>query len=56
MALLAVLHLNAAVPVTAGSTFYSRTGDWFAWLSMVVAAACLALPKARRGTASRRER
>ena len=47
--------LNAVVPVAAGGTFYSRTGDWFAWVSMVAAAACLARTRAR-GTASRRGR
>jgi len=32
--------LAAAVPVGGGGTFYSRTGDWFAWLCLAVAAAC----------------
>ena len=31
--------LNATVPVSAGGTFYSRTGDWFAWLCVIAALA-----------------
>ncbi len=32
--------LAAAVPVGGGGTFYSRAGDWFAWLCMATAVAC----------------
>ena len=38
--------LAAAVPVGGGGTFYSRTGDWFAWLCLLTGLAC--------GSASRR--
>jgi apolipoprotein N-acyltransferase len=30
------VSISAAVPATNGRTFYSRTGDWFAWLSIIL--------------------
>src|SRR5471032_674603 len=35
--------LNATVAVGPGGTFYSRTGDWFAWLCMGIVVACIAI-------------
>ncbi len=41
--------LEADVPVGPGGTFYSRTGDWFAWLCLGIAAVCLySVGKSRR--------
>ncbi len=34
--------LTAVVPVGPGGTLYSRTGDWFAWLCIAAALACVA--------------
>jgi apolipoprotein N-acyltransferase len=34
--------VTTVVPIGRGGTFYSRTGDWFAWLSAAVALAALA--------------
>jgi apolipoprotein N-acyltransferase len=34
--------LTADVPVGRGGTFYSRAGDWFAWLCIAAALACAA--------------
>jgi len=31
-----------AVPVGGGGTFYSRAGEWFAWLCLAIALACVA--------------
>lgn len=33
--------LSATIPMGPGSTFYSRTGDWVAWFSVVLAIALL---------------
>jgi apolipoprotein N-acyltransferase len=40
--------LNATVRVGNGGTFYSRTGDWFAWLCVVAAGVCVAAAAAGR--------
>jgi hypothetical protein len=40
--------LNTTVRVGHGGTFYSRTGDWFAWLCVVAAGACVAAAAAGR--------
>ena len=40
--------LAAAVPVGGAGTFYSRTGDWFAWLCLAVAVACAIAAGGRR--------
>jgi len=41
----------AAVRVAPGGTFYSRTGDWFAGLCLVLAAACAIAARRRAATA-----
>ena len=33
--------LNTAVPVGDGGTFYSRSGDWFAWLCVLTSGGCV---------------
>jgi apolipoprotein N-acyltransferase len=41
--------LTALVPVEPGGTFYSRTGDWFAWLCLGLMIACIGVAwKGRR--------
>lgn len=35
--------LDASVPVAPGGTFYTRTGDWFAWLCMAVVVGSVAV-------------
>jgi apolipoprotein N-acyltransferase len=40
--------LNATVRVGRGGTFYSRTGDWFAWLCVLAAGVCVAAAAAGR--------
>lgn len=44
--------LVVRVPVGPAGTFYSRTGDWFAWLCLATTAACLAAG----GAAARRRK
>jgi apolipoprotein N-acyltransferase len=49
--------VTAAVPVAPGGTFYSRTGDWFAWVCVIIATACgltTGIRARRAGSASRR--
>ncbi len=42
------VRLAANVPVGPGGTFYSRTGDWFAWLCVGGVVACIALSRRNR--------
>jgi len=37
--------LTADVSIGPGGTFYSRTGDWFAWLCLVAVFVCFAYPR-----------
>jgi apolipoprotein N-acyltransferase len=39
--------LTADVPVGPGGTFYSRTGDWFPWLCIIVAVLTCLCPARR---------
>ena len=46
--------LTAVVPVGPGGTFYSRTGDWYAWLCLAVALTCIAAGWGGRSAANSR--
>lgn len=45
--------LLADLPLGPGKTFYSRYGDWFAWMSVVLAAGLVAFAATRQVTARR---
>jgi apolipoprotein N-acyltransferase len=45
--------LAAIVPVGPGGTFYSHTGDWFAWSCIGAVVACIAAGRRNRRLTSR---